>query len=392
MLAIYASTALILLASLLIGRAILVAARLAAGRRDAWPRREARLALGGGRVRGPGHGDAVPAPAARPGDDDRDPARPGADRRRRGGLAGSRSRAARLAGGGDAADRRRPRLDPLPRQRPRRGARRGHLHQRPRGAALLGRLAPARLRPRAERGPLRLPDRPAGGGRGRRGGDGLQPRQLLQRTPPRDPGPHGADRARRPGRDARAAPDRDRRDHRASLPRGLVPRPERLQGDRDGALRARLRARPADGRAHRERCGAATAVAGRDRRRPPARGGRRVHLQRPRSRLVRDRAPGLAGPRGDCRPQPDRLARGSRWRRRASGHARGRRRDRDRDRGARLRAGARVRLQGRRRAELVRAAELARLPRARRSGSGPRATSGSSGERSPGRCSRSPWA
>ena len=35
MLAIYASTALILLASLLIGRAILVAARLAAGRRDA---------------------------------------------------------------------------------------------------------------------------------------------------------------------------------------------------------------------------------------------------------------------------------------------------------------------------------------------------------------------
>ena len=149
------------------------------------------------------------------------------------------------------ADRRRPRLAALPRQRPGRGARRGHLHQRPRRAALLVGLAPARLRPRAERGPLRLSDRPAGGRRGRRAGDRGEPRQLLQRAPARDPGAHGADRARRPRRDAGAAADRDRRDHRASLSRGLVPRPERLQGDRDGAVRARLRARPADGGAHR---------------------------------------------------------------------------------------------------------------------------------------------
>ena len=42
---------------------------------------------------------------------------------------------------------------------------------------------------------------------------------------------------------AAGAADRGRVDLRPALPRRLLPRPERLQGDRDGALRARLRDR-----------------------------------------------------------------------------------------------------------------------------------------------------
>ena len=139
-----------------------------------WPR-PAWLS-GRDRLRRAGRRRAVPAPPAGPGDDRRGRARPRlrcSPRRASSLRAPPAGPAPWLAGGSRRGrrDRRSPLGRPaVPVQRAGRGARRGHLHQRPRRAALLGRLAPARLRPRAERGPLRLSDRPAGGRRDRRRG------------------------------------------------------------------------------------------------------------------------------------------------------------------------------------------------------------------------------
>ena len=124
---------------------------------------------------------------------------------------------------------------------------------------------------------------------------GRQPRQRLQRPPARDPGADRADRARRPRRDARRA----RRIAIAAitglpylaasfLAQSAFKETAMALFVLAFALVLQLAARTASDAAPRPpwRVG--------DRRRPAARGGRRVHLQRPRPRLVRGRAAALA--------------------------------------------------------------------------------------------------
>ena len=162
----------------------------------------ARPALRGGRLRRPGRRLAPPDPPSRPRHDPRDPARDRAHRAlvylwwgsrcpdgeavRRGGAG------ATVAAQGSPAIGRRfrrrgttssesPRSWSWSWSRPRRlpflfndrngVARRGRLHERPGGAAVLDRLAPARRRARAEGRAVRLSDRPAVGRRRRRRDD-----------------------------------------------------------------------------------------------------------------------------------------------------------------------------------------------------------------------------
>ena len=278
------------------------------------------------RVRRPDHRVPPADPPSGARDHGRRPAGAGHDRRDAlplaGGPRGSAARAARSHGGaggrrcgGDGPARRGPspvhlgargpgRADHPGRgvaavrvQRAQRRPGRGRLHQRPGGAALLDRLAAARARPRAQRGAVRLSDRPpVGGGDGRRGHQ-HQPARLVQRAAARDSDP---DRAHGPGGDggsvALQARDRGIADG-AALPGGLVPRAERLQGNGDGAARARLRGdSPGPGvpqpQPRLRGRGAPTPRA--DRRPHPADRRERLRLQHPRARLVRARPADLA--------------------------------------------------------------------------------------------------
>ncbi len=99
---------------------------------------------------------------------------------------------------GAGHDRRRVPAVPLQRGHGRPG--RGDLHERPGGAALLGRLAGRRVRPAAERGVRRLPGRAAGARRQRVRGHGRQPRRRLQRPLGGDSGTDRARGALAPGR------------------------------------------------------------------------------------------------------------------------------------------------------------------------------------------------
>ncbi len=227
----YASAALICAASLLVGRAVLALA----GRRS-WSWLEPAVGLAAVlTVTG------VLARGARP-RDERNPRR-GRTRDRRcaarlvASLRGARSAANGMAGG----VRRRPcARDPVCRQRSL-GLARRRLQQRSRAAPGLGRVPAQRLR--ADAGG-RLPAGPARAGGGDCGRPGDRPGTGVRRRDRRDRRPHRPDRARRPARADARAPG-PRRDHGPPhLPRRLLLRPGRLQGDRRGALRPRLRDRP----------------------------------------------------------------------------------------------------------------------------------------------------
>ncbi len=199
------------------------------------------MAGAGGRAGGGADGDR--RPGARPGSRHQRHHRPGGapDRRGTGRLAGplrgARGTAGRLAG---RARRLVGALDPVRDQRPL-GPARGRLQQRSRTAPGLGRVAAQRLR--ADAGG-RVP---AGAtwARGRNRGDPPhRPRPGIRRRDPRHRRPHRADRDRRPARARRRPAPARRGPGRPHLPRCLLLRPGRLQGDRRGPLRPRLRNSP----------------------------------------------------------------------------------------------------------------------------------------------------
>ena len=249
------------------------------------------MAGAGGRLRRDPHRDRRAGAGARARDDGDGGAGPADRRRRRGGGA-----TAPTAAGG-ALRRGLPvaivvvggALDPVRGERAVGAARRG-LQQRPRAAPGLGGVAAQRLRAGSGR---RLPARPARPRGRRRRGARDRSRPGLHRRDLRDRRADRADRARRPGRPADGAAHARRDPGRPPLPRRLLLRPGRLQGDGRGALRAGLRGRPPRPRPPTRRrppiCVGFRPVGGMVARRSPAARARRrdlLLLQLRRARLA----------------------------------------------------------------------------------------------------------